>query len=208
MQGAVYCFECGDLASNWEQREKRIPIVVGKAGLGWGRGVVATPSLPGPTKREGDQKAPAGVFKLGSAFGYAPVGKVRWIKLPYLHLSETMEGIDDSYSRYYKQIEDRSKIKNPDWRTSEKMRRRDDIYKWGLVIDHNVPAQREAGSCIFLHIWRSRSIGTAGCTAMAEKDLVQIMRWLDPVQQPLLVQLPKSSYNALRTSWNLPIPRD
>ena len=36
-----------------------------------------------PVKREGDGRAPAGIFSLSGAFGYAPPGEFPWLKLPY-----------------------------------------------------------------------------------------------------------------------------
>ena len=73
------------------------------------------------------------------------------------------------------------------------MRRDDILYKWGVVVDHNAAAIPGAGSCIFLHIWKSSSAPTAGCTAMPESDLVRLLRWLDPARHPILIQLPLAS---------------
>ena len=63
---------------------------------------------------------------------------------------------------------------------SEKMLRDDGLYKWGVFVEHNPAAAPGAGSCIFLHIWKDSTTPTTGCTAMAEKDLVKLLRWLDP----------------------------
>ena len=43
----------------------------GKNGLAWGKGIADNlDQRDGPVKHEGDGKAPAGIFKLGTAFGY------------------------------------------------------------------------------------------------------------------------------------------
>ena len=55
--------------SKWRPHQAAIPVVVGRAGLAWGRGVVNTTTFPGPRKKEGDDKAPAGVFRLPYVFG-------------------------------------------------------------------------------------------------------------------------------------------
>src|SRR5438477_12351992 len=55
----------------WRQRGGPISVVVGRAGLAWGRGELNVTNLPGPVKREGDDKAPAGIFQLGTTFGYS-----------------------------------------------------------------------------------------------------------------------------------------
>ena len=45
------------------------PVTIGRAGSAWGLGL--HPAQRGPQKREGDGRAPAGVFRIGTAFGYA-----------------------------------------------------------------------------------------------------------------------------------------
>src|SRR5262245_14268846 len=64
----------------WRRVAGPAPVVVGRSGLGWGRGLHA-PQPGGPTKREGDGRAPAGVFRLSTAFGYQAAGDTE--RLPY-----------------------------------------------------------------------------------------------------------------------------
>ena len=193
-----------DPATNGRSVVLRLPVVVGKKGLGLGRGVVRLNLRGAPIKKEGDERAPAGIFRLPSAFGYAPSPSARWVRLPYLALSKRIEGIDDPRSRYYNKLVDRSKVAKVDWRSSEQMRRDDVLYKWGVVVDHNPAAIPGAGSCIFLHVWKSPSSPTVGCTAMREKDLTGLLRWLDPGRHPILVQMPRPVYRSLQANYNLP----
>jgi D-alanyl-D-alanine dipeptidase len=179
-----------------------VSVRVGKRGLAWGRGLLSTGGLPGPEKREGDDKAPAGIFRLGSAFGYAR-GKPA-TKLPYLSLSPQIVAVDDPQSRYYNQLIDEAKVRQIDWRSAEKMILTDDRYKWGIVVQHNVPPQPGAGSCIFLHIWKNPETATTGCTAMPEATMLDLIHRLDPSRRPLLIQLPAPLYNEMRVRWNLP----
>jgi len=80
-------------------------------------------------------------------------------------------------------------------------------YRWLIVVDYNRRDPRPgAGSCIFLHIWKSPDKGTAGCTAMPEEDLLTILRWLQNEKNPLLVQLPRAEYEKVWTNWGLPSP--
>ena len=65
-----------------------------------------------------------------------------------------------------------------------------DYYKYGIVVDHNgitegATSKRGAGSCIFIHI---KSVPTAGCTVMSESEIQEVLRWLDPKAEPLLIQ--------------------
>jgi D-alanyl-D-alanine dipeptidase len=200
----LHAFARTTTTSDWKMRGNAIPVVLGKSGLGWGLGLVDAKGRAGPRKIEGDNKVPAGIFRLGPAFGYAPAPSASWIKLQYVPLTKTTEGVDDTRSRFYNQLVDRSKVARVDWRSSEQMRRADDLYKWGIFVAHNAAATPGAGSCIFMHIWKNSSTPTTGCTAMAERDLVRLLRWLDPAAQPLLVQVPQRDYAEFQANYRLP----
>ncbi|AWY39927.1 hypothetical protein DKY63_08450 [Pseudomonas putida] len=184
----------------FEKFEAPFAVVLGKNGMGWGKGIEPIDAFAGPIKQEGDGKAPAGIFKLATAFGYAPTAQTR---LPYLELTPAIECVDDSQSTRYNQLLDGSTVAR-DWNSSERMRRSDDLYRQGIFIEHNTPASPNAGSCIFFHIWRGPVTPTRGCTAMDPGDIARLFRWLDPRQSPLLVQLPEAEYDRLRGRWHLP----
>jgi zinc D-Ala-D-Ala dipeptidase len=196
--GTMWKFERAMLDSSWQRRGSTTPVVVGRAGLAWGRGLINTTNLPGPTKKEGDDKAPAGIFRLGKVFG-----SKRETKMPFVVLSEDLVAVDDPRSRYYNRLVNESKIDKPDWKHAERLFGVD-VYTRGVVVEHNVPPKPNAGSCIFLHTWKTPLTSTSGCTAMSEKNLVDLIRWLDPTKQPLLIQVPRPVYNALREKWRLP----
>ncbi|MES2207808.1 MAG: L,D-transpeptidase family protein [Pseudomonadota bacterium] len=194
-----------DEGENWHPVNEAINVVVGKNGLGWGRGLHEKQEdidSVGPIKQEGDQRAPAGIFSLTHAFGYAPNAFSQ--KLFYIPLTPHIECVDDSHSAYYNQILDRSLVDQPDWKSSERMLN-EALYQWGVVINHNkdqvLPG---AGSCLFMHRWKAPNSPTAGCTAMAEEDLKQVINWIDNTYSPILVQLPKAEYERLRAMWKLP----
>jgi D-alanyl-D-alanine dipeptidase len=116
----------------------------------------------------------------------------------------SVECVDDAGSRFYNQVVDRQSVA-PDWTSSEHMLRPDELYRWGIVVDHNSnPVQPGAGSCIFLHIWRGPGQGTVGCTAMPRDQIESILAWLDPTRKPLLVQLPEHQYRKLQKKWRMP----
>lgn len=182
----------------WQRLGSTIAVRVGRSGLAWGRGVIDENLLTGPIKHEGDDKAPAGIFRLTKVFG-----SKRETKMPFVGLSENIVAVDDPRSRYYNRLVDQSKIDKPDWKHAEKLFGID-VYKRGVVVEHNVPPKPNAGSCIFLHTWKTPEASTSGCTAMSEKNLVDLIRWLDPALAPLLVQLPRPVYDQLRDKWKLP----
>lgn len=193
-----------DAQAPWKAAGGTVPAVVGRKGLGWGKGIHPRFSYDGPEKTEGDEKAPAGMFLLGSAFGYAPIDEVGWIKLPYRQSNAHTQCVDDPRSPYYNRLVDTTRV-TPAWQNHEKMLRQDDMYRLGVVVDHNTdPTVAGAGSCIFLHIWRGPSTATAGCTAMAAGQLEKLLRWLDANAMPILVQLPEAEYLRFRTLWHLP----
>ena len=208
VQGTLQRYERSRSGGKWKPIGTAIPVVVGKNGLGWGSGIDLTDvgdlRLPGdPVKREGDGKAPAGIFQLGSAFGYASQEQPGW-RMPYISLTPSVECVDDPSSKSYNRVLDGSTVPR-DWNSSEHMRREDELYRWGIVVDHNSdPPRAGEGSCIFLHIWRGPGQGTVGCTAMPREQLESLLAWLDPARKPLLVQAPASQYKQLKQRLHLP----
>jgi D-alanyl-D-alanine dipeptidase len=215
VEGRLQRYERNPTDDAWRRVGEAIPIVVGGKGLAWGIGLVGKQeteirTASEPEKKEGDGKAPAGVFDLGTGFGYT-AEPLPGLKLPYLPLTPSIECVDDASSKYYNRIVDRVAV-TPDWTSSEHMRSTGESYRWGIVVDLNgtvTGSNRRAptpggGSCVFLHIWHSRDQGTAGCTAMQQANLETLMVWLDPARKPLLVQLPEPAYGRLAKRWKLP----
>jgi L,D-peptidoglycan transpeptidase YkuD (ErfK/YbiS/YcfS/YnhG family) len=209
VEGTLQRYERSNPAKSWRAVGEPFQIVVGKSGLAWS----PAPSLPDeiggrsasdPVKKEGDGKAPAGVFPVSTAFGYASQKQPGW-KMPFVSLTPSTECVDDTNSKFYNRVVDRSNVSSPDWNSSEQMLRPDELYRWGLEVDYNPsPAHPGAGSCIFLHIWRGAGQGTAGCTAMPQEQLEFVLAWLDPAREPLLVQFPQQQYRDLQKEWGLP----
>lgn len=208
VEGTLQRYERRLPDQKWAPAGQAVSVVVGKNGLGWGTGAVSTDALgiraaSDPVKKEGDGKAPAGVFSLSRAFGYAPQVQPG-SKMPYVPLTPAVECVDDSNSKFYNHVVDRGSVA-PDWNSSEHMLRSDELYRWGIVVDHNSnPARPSAGSCIFLHVWRGPGQGTVGCTAMPREHVESLLAWLDPARKPLLVQLPEQQYRRIRKAWGLP----
>ena len=173
-------------ADGWRSTEDTIPVTIGRNGLAWGDGEhSAGPPAGFLMKQEGDGCAPAGVFQIPFAFGYAE--SANGLRLPYRAITPTMFGVDDVASSFYNQVVDTNEV-SKDWTSDETMLRADGLYRWGASVAHNPQNKPGAGSCIFLHLWRGPESPTAGCTAMAEPDLIRVLRWLDTAKKPLLVQ--------------------
>ncbi|GAB1407906.1 hypothetical protein MASR1M8_18250 [Thermomonas brevis] len=194
--------------NGWRQVGDAAAIAVGRGGSGWGIGLHGAPSDGGPVKREGDGKAPAGVFAIGSAFGYA--GTVE-TGLAYQAMGFNDWCIDVPDSPLYNRIVDRSLAKAPGLdKSTEPMRldlhnNGDQRYREGFVIEHNMDgAVARGGSCIFAHLWGQPGQATAGCTAMAAGTMQALLAWLDRDRKPVFVLLPRAQYRALQHDWKLP----
>lgn len=181
------------VGKKWQAVGDAMPVTVGKHGLAWGRGLQRIPKSA-REKREGDGCAPAGVFAIGPAFGYAAKPPSD-CKLAYRAATDRDYFVDDPTSADYNrwvtipagQPNDPGKF----WKSFEKMRRHDHRYEWGIVIQQNDhPVAKGKGSAIFFHVWQNAGVATVGCTAMARENLLELLRWVDAKQQPLLVQAP------------------
>ena len=168
----------------WQKIGKVIHIKLGRNGLGWGIGLHTIPKDARIIKKEGDGKAPAGIFTLKQAFGYNPFV----VEYPYEVYKTTDHCVDDVNSKLYNKIVDSTKVKR-DYKSKEHMKFPKDYYKYGIVVNHNhideAGAVQGAGSCIFIHI---KKVPTAGCTVMTEGEMKEIIKWLDVDSEPLLVQ--------------------
>lgn len=164
-----------------------LTVNLGRSGLGWGEGEQFPHVAGEPVKHEGDGRAPAGIFRLETVFGY---GAKSGTKMPYLHATPDLICIDDSGSEHYNRLVnvDRSMtLKSFEW-----MHRDDLLYELGVTVGHNREQLKGRGSCIFLHVEKGKEMPTSGCTSMPLESLEKITAWLDPSAEPLLVQIPAS----------------
>jgi len=201
--GTLARFDRATPTSSWSRLESPIPVVVGRTGIARGVGFEDL-STEGPHKHEGDGKAPAGIFPLDTAFGFAPRDSMPSVRLPYVQLLPTTDCVDDTASAHYNTVVDRAAVQRVDWNSAEHMRQVSQ-YRIGVIVGYNAsPPIKGRGSCIFLHVWAGPDSHTAGCTAFDETKLREVMLWLDPKKRPLLVQLTAAEYENLRVSWRLP----
>jgi L,D-peptidoglycan transpeptidase YkuD (ErfK/YbiS/YcfS/YnhG family) len=197
-------YERVSASAPWRAVGEPIPAAVGRTGLAWGRGL-HTYQGAGPEKHEGDGKAPAGIFALGPAFGYAPADSVAWIRLPYVHSRPSVKCVDDPKSVRYNRLVDQDTIAQPDWNSHEEMRLASGVYRLGIWVSHNdAPPAPGSGSCIFMHVWQGPGVPTVGCTAMDAADMEALLRWLDPRARPMLVQAPRAAIASLASKLGLP----
>ena len=192
-------------AEKWRAAGEPVPVTIGRAGSAWGVGLHEP--QPGPVKREGDGRSPAGMFAIGMAFGY---GANVTTSLDYRAMSDTDYCVDVDGSPLYNRIVDAREVgASAIAGSTEPMRRDvhangDQRYKLGFVIEHNPRNAHSAGSCIFAHLWKAPGETTAGCTAMDEPVMRRVLGWLDANRHPVFVLLPEAEYRRLREAWQLP----
>ena len=202
-QGRLQCFERA--GGTWKPATPAWPVLYGKSGLAWGRGILGT-GEPGRQKQERDGRAPAGVFRIGKIYTYdaaLPAGA----SFPYRTVGPGDAWVDDLASPHYNQHVVVDPANPPPWFEKQKMRHGDFAYRWLVEIRHNSdPPVPGAGSAIFFHIRRGVTRPSAGCTTMAEANLVTLIRWLRAEQHPHYALLPRAEYLAKWKAWSLPAP--
>lgn len=189
----------------WQRVHGPWPARIGKNGLAWGRGL--HPVTDGARrKREGDGRAPAGVFAIGGAWGYAAAVE-RHPRLPYRRITTRDLWVEDSKSPHYNRHLVLDHEPASAWEKKQQMRQNDPAHSLKLFIAHNAPPKPVpgAGSAIFFHIWRDQGgRATHGCTAISEPRLKQLIAWVDPTRSPVSILLPETDYQRLREAWKLP----
>jgi len=201
-------FERRSGADEWVPVGEPWPARLGRNGMAWGRGLHPLPR-GARMKKEGDGRAPGGVFTLGMAYGYqSPDEVARHRDLGYHQVGERDMWVEDVNSPYYNQhLRLRTPGPTNEWEEQQQMRLNDHAHSLKLFVNHNAPPDvvSGAGSAIFFHIWRENGARpTAGCTTLAEPHLREMIAWVDPGAQPLFVLLPWTEYQARQQAWNLP----
>jgi L,D-peptidoglycan transpeptidase YkuD (ErfK/YbiS/YcfS/YnhG family) len=205
MRGQMQLFERKP-GAKWEAVAPPVPVLFGRQGLAWGSGL-AGQNESGLRKVERDGRAPAGVFKIGKIYTYdaqLPAGA----DFPFHQVTTADAWIDDvKHPEYNRFVRIPDPANPPAWFAKQKMRHNDFAYRWLVEVRHNSdPPVAGAGSAIFFHIRRGVSRPSAGCTTMAETDLVKMITWLRASRNPCYVLLPAAEYDKKWQKWNLPAP--
>ena len=156
----------------WERGASGWTQVFGPWTANVGRNGVA----PSGEKREGDGRTPSGTYGFDFMFGVNPNPGV---KFPFRAITGTNIVWDDDPSspNYNRWIDTNTESAGP---TPEPMYV--SAYGSGAVIAYNTARTPGLGSAIFLHL--SSGGSTAGCVALPSSQLIPLLQWLDPAQQP------------------------
>jgi L,D-peptidoglycan transpeptidase YkuD (ErfK/YbiS/YcfS/YnhG family) len=142
----------------------------------WTANVGRNGVAPSGEKREGDGRTPSGTFGFDFMFGVNPNPGV---KFPFRAITGTNIVWDDdpSSANYNLWIDTNNASAGV---SPEPMYV--SAYGSGAVIAYNTARTPGLGSAIFLHL--SSGGSTAGCVALPSSELIPLLQWLDPAQQP------------------------
>ena len=154
----------------WQRSGPPESAVVGTAGIGWSEDYDFLAKKDEPVKREGDQRTPAGIFRVAGPFGFDKSTLAGYTKLT--------EGnsfcVADPSSALYGKIVGKSTAKLV--KASEDMSASPGL-KRGMIVDYPARRGAKAGSCIFIHVWNGEGGGTNARIGMSEERLTVLQNW-------------------------------
>lgn len=186
---SLQMFERATPAGPWQAVAPAEPVMIGRAGMGWSH-FFRRLARPGePMKIEGDKRAPAGVYPIGRSFG-----TVASTRAGHVPVTNDTVCVFDPSSPAYNKITSRASIAPQTY--VENMSRMLPMYRRGLVVDYPTNAQARAGSCIFIHVWKTPTTGTAGCVAMPEASVEALQDFSEA--GAVIAILPRMALDRLR----------
>ena len=127
-------------------------------------------------KKEGDGGTPTGTYKLRYVYYRPDRIPAPHTALPITALTETMGWCDDPAHADYNRP-----VMLPFAASHEELWRQDHVYDLILVIGHNDdPPVAGMGSAIFMHLQQPDQTPTAGCVALTQGDMVDLLGRVSP----------------------------
>lgn len=171
VKGTLHTFERRSPAdATWLRSGPPESAVVGSAGIGWSEDYSFLSKKDEPIKREGDQRTPAGIFRVAGPFGFEQSKLNRYTRL----VQGNSFCVDDPTSSLYGKIVGKGVAKLV--KSSEDMSVTPGL-KRGMIVDYPARRGAKAGSCIFLQIWDGDAAGTKARIGMPEERLSVLQNW-------------------------------
>jgi L,D-peptidoglycan transpeptidase YkuD (ErfK/YbiS/YcfS/YnhG family) len=180
-------------SDDWSSTFGEVAVFERRAGRGWAKVGGDYQARLGTNgfrieRHEGDGTTPAGSFALVSSFG-GPANPGS--KLPYRQVGVEDCWISDVTSPAYNRWVLDAGCAEPNVDLFE--RSTTDLL-YAIVPAFNMPAQPGVGSAVFMHQYDTSESGqsepTAGSVTVSRKNLLDILRWLDPEKRPTLIMGP------------------
>jgi L,D-peptidoglycan transpeptidase YkuD (ErfK/YbiS/YcfS/YnhG family) len=126
-------------------------------------------------KIEGDKCTPSGIYSIEKIYYREDRLYMPELDFQIIPINKNFGWCDDIHSIYYNKF-----IKFPFSYSAEFLYREDDIYNIICVINYNTnPIIKNKGSAIFLHVANSDYAETAGCLALKQNDLIELLQNID-----------------------------
>lgn len=158
--------------TSWRQQGTAQAVSLGESGMAWGTGFMQFARRGEPVMRERGHRTPAGIYRIGAPFGFAPSKRPNYVRLK---AGETF-CVDDMRSPAYNTITTMALAGHV---SGERMRNISQ-YRHGLFLDYPSTYAKPAGSCIFIHAWNVRDEATAGCVAMPDASVIALQDFATP----------------------------
>lgn len=144
---------------------RRVRCALGKGGV-----------IDADDKREGDGCTPLGLWPMRRVLYRPDKGPKPVTRLPVAAIAR-----DDGWCDAPADPNYNKPVKLPYPASAEKMWRSDELYDLVLVLGYNdAPVRKGRGSAIFLHCARPTYSPTAGCVALARKDVLALLAKVGP----------------------------
>ena len=123
-------------------------------------------------KIEGDKCTPSGIYSIDQIYYRKDKLTLPTIDFQTTPINKNFGWCDDTTSSHYNKF-----IEFPFSDRAEILFREDEIYNIICVISYNTnPIIKNKGSAIFLHIANTDYSGTAGCLALKQDDLIELLQ--------------------------------
>lgn len=153
----------------WRAESGPVTATIGRGGTAWSHAFRSFAAAGEPVKVDGDKRIPAGIFPIGRSFGFGPS------TLPgYMQVTDGTTCVDDPSSPDYNTITTRARV---GWKVSGENMWRVPEYRRGLIVDYPTNRAAKAGSCIFIHVRKPGTPGTAGCVSLPESEVERLQHF-------------------------------
>ena len=123
-------------------------------------------------KIEGDKCTPSGIYSIDQIYYRKDKLSLPTIDFQTTPINKNFGWCDDTTSSHYNKF-----IEFPFSDRAEILFREDEIYNIICVISYNTnPIIKNKGSAIFLHVANTDYSGTAGCLALKQSDLIELLQ--------------------------------
>jgi L,D-peptidoglycan transpeptidase YkuD (ErfK/YbiS/YcfS/YnhG family) len=123
-------------------------------------------------KIEGDKYTPSGIYSIDQIYYRKDKLSLPKIDFQTTPINKNFGWCDDTTSSHYNKF-----IEFPFSDRAEILFREDEIYNIICVISYNTnPIIKNKGSAIFLHVANTDYSGTAGCLALKQSDLIELLQ--------------------------------